>query len=457
MPTSLELASHRIFAASCGLAGLLCASATGCNGSAGTKASDASRPLAVVVSCDTAGWIVPCGCSSKQAGGLLRRATYVAGLRQSADVLLLDAGGAPGGVSPYDRAKFAAVLRGEAEMQTGAHNIGAAEAALGVESLRELAESLRVPFVSSNVRDAQGQAFVGTHRLVTSGRQRVAVLGVLSPGFASRELQIDEPSEAVRKLLPTLKNQYDLLVVLAYLPEDELQAFVGRVPEVDIVVGGPTRQSIAPRQAGPTVWAAATNKGKFLVHLEQQAPRASWDGRIVELGPDIADDALQSQNLSRFRDELAHADFRSNQTGFSPDLPVDVPADFRVAGTEACVKCHRDDCDNWRETRHARAWQTLVEKRSEVDPYCQHCHSTGYGLPGGFVSLASAAERANVGCESCHGPSSAHASRPEARTSYDARDRCRTCHDHDNSPRFDYDSFWAMIEHGVPATAGKDK
>ena len=25
------------------------------------------RPLAVVVSCDTAGWIVPCGCSSKQA------------------------------------------------------------------------------------------------------------------------------------------------------------------------------------------------------------------------------------------------------------------------------------------------------------------------------------------------------------------------------------------------------
>src|SRR5262245_38497447 len=88
----------------------------------------AARPLAVIVSCDTAGWIVPCGCSSKQAGGLLRRATCVQSVRQSFDVLLADAGGAPGGVSPYDRAKFEAVLRGEVEMQTAAHNIGAAEA-----------------------------------------------------------------------------------------------------------------------------------------------------------------------------------------------------------------------------------------------------------------------------------------------------------------------------------------
>src|SRR6185503_20777284 len=39
-----------------------------------------SRTLQVVVSGDTRGFIVPCGCTSKQYGGLPRRATYLAGL-----------------------------------------------------------------------------------------------------------------------------------------------------------------------------------------------------------------------------------------------------------------------------------------------------------------------------------------------------------------------------------------
>src|SRR5258708_2775423 len=55
------------------------------------------RPVVLVVSGDTAGWIVPCGCTANQSGGLLRRGTYVHQLRQQAEVILADAGGAPGG------------------------------------------------------------------------------------------------------------------------------------------------------------------------------------------------------------------------------------------------------------------------------------------------------------------------------------------------------------------------
>ncbi len=416
-----------------------------------------TRSLSVVVSCDTAGWIVPCGCSSKQAGGLLRRATYVRGIQVGSDVLLADAGGAPGGTSPYDCAKFEAVLRGEVEIQTAAHNIGAAEAELGAESLRSLAEKTKAPFVSSNVRDEREQYLAATHRLVTRGTRRIAVLGVLSPKFARGGLRVDDPADAVLRLIPTLKGQYDVLLVLAYLPEDELEAFVARVPEADLVVGGPTRQSIAPRRSGPTTWAATTNKGKFLVHLEQTARGSAWGGKIVELSQDFADDATQVANLKRFRDELARADFSADQTGFSPSLPADLPADFHVAGTDACRSCHANDCQSWSGSRHGRAWKTLVEKGSHVDPYCQHCHSTGYGLPGGFASLAKSLSRVDVGCESCHGPSLAHARKPATKTIYDARDRCVQCHDHENSPQFAYDKFWEQIAHGEAARAAEEK
>ena len=97
-------------------------------------ASGQPRPLVVVISGDTAGWLAPCGCASNQSGGLLRRGSYVRDLRQQADVVVADVGGAPAGRSAYDRLKFQAILQGEAALGTVAHNIGAAEAALAQTS-----------------------------------------------------------------------------------------------------------------------------------------------------------------------------------------------------------------------------------------------------------------------------------------------------------------------------------
>ncbi|MFN0055044.1 MAG: multiheme c-type cytochrome [Planctomycetales bacterium] len=425
--------------------------ACGCRSETPRPVGSTAKPLAVVVSCDTAGWIVPCGCSSKQAGGLLRRATFVSKVRETADVLLADAGGAAGGTSPYDRSKLEAVLRGEVAMQTAAHNIGASEAELGAEALRELASATGAPLISSNVRDAEGASVVPTHVITTVGARRVAILGVLSPRFAKGRLTVDDPGASVLSLIGTLRGQYDHLLILAYLPEEELREFIGKTPEADLVIGGPTGQSIAPQRAGPTTWGAATNKGKFLIHVERTGGADSWSGKIVELGPEIADDPRQEQNLREFREVLARADFRADQTSFVSNLPVTFPADFQVAGVAACQSCHADDCDQWHGSRHSEAWQTLVSKASHVDPYCQHCHTTGYGLPGGFASLADAAQRGNVGCESCHGPSAAHARQPRVKTSYQASDRCLGCHDHENSPQFEYGQFWSQIVHGASA------
>lgn len=433
---------------------VLCCLITGCSKSNPSPTS-VVRPAAVIVSCDTAGWIVPCGCSSKQAGGLLRRATYVDGVRKTTDVLLADAGGAPGGNTPYDRLKFDAVLRGEVQMQIAAHNIGAAEAELGAKSLREFSEKLKAPLITSNVKDAEGQEFLPTHRIAKLGDQRIAIVGVLSKKFACEGLQIENPRDSLMRLIQSLKGQFDQLLVLAYLPEDELEQLVSQVPEADMIVGGPTRQSISPRRAGPAIWGATTNKGKFLVHLHRSTGKEPWDGKIVELNDEIVDDATQTKNLKRFRDELARIDFTSDQTGFTPVLSTDLPANFQVAGTEACQKCHPNDCQQWSQTRHGHAWQTLVDKQSQMDPYCQHCHTTGYGQPGGFRSVALGQLRQNVGCESCHGPGQAHVLRPATHTIYDARDRCLQCHDHENSPKFNYDEFWAAITHGLPASPPK--
>ena len=302
-------------------------------------------------------------------GGMPLRATYVHRVSASlSDVLLADAGGTfeTNCSGPFARSSntcCAAKPEIEAAALTSARpNRSAAPG----NELRRLADKTQAPFVSTNLHDSQSRNIATTHRIVERGATRVAILGVLSPKFAAAGQIIDDPAESVLRLVPTLKGQYDVLLVLAYLPEDELEALAARVPEADLVVGGPTRQSIAPRRTGPTVWGATTNKGKFLVHLERPVKGAPWDGKIVELGTEFEDDANQLANLKAFREELARSDFSAAQTGFSPSLSANPPAGFQVVGTPACQACHADDCESWKTSRHGHAWQTLLDDKTPM-------------------------------------------------------------------------------------------
>ncbi|HYH66787.1 MAG TPA: hypothetical protein VD866_18985, partial [Urbifossiella sp.] len=269
------------------------------------RPAPAVRPLVLVVSGDTAGWIVPCGCTSNQSGGMPRRGTYVAGLRADADVIVADAGGAPGGTSPYQRVKFEAILSGERAMGLDAHNVGGPETALGADYLRRFIADTGAPLVSANLRAADGSLVAEPLRIVERGGRRVALVGVLSRHFAVPGGRLDDPREAILREAAAAKGRYDSLVVLAYAPEDELRQLAAGLPEADAVVGGPTGQSIAPLRLGPTVLASATNKGEFVVRLD--AVGRGWDGRVVEMDAAYADDPGQRANVADYLAVLGRA------------------------------------------------------------------------------------------------------------------------------------------------------
>jgi Cytochrome c554 and c-prime len=414
--------------------------------------------VALIVSGDTAGWIMPCGCTANQSGGLSRRGTLVAKARADRAVVVVDCGGAPGGTSLYERLKFEAILTGELAMGIAAHNLGAPEAALGAEYLRGVQQKLGIPFVSTNLRDASGAAVAPSSlELRAPGSDlRILLLGVVSPRLVKGGLKAGEPRDAI---LTAIKKAaaHDAVIVLAYVPEAELRQLASELPEVDAVLGGPTGQSIAPFRTGPTWVGSATNKGKFLIELETPAKAAPWSAKVIELGPSIADDDAQEQNLAAFRTELARLDFTAVQSGLAPPPPPNPGPGYRIAGTPSCTACHQDDSRVHEHSKHAIAWQTLEGRGLHIDPQCQTCHTTGYGLPGGFQSVSRSHERTSVGCESCHGPSQGHALEPRTRTPFAARDQCIVCHDSENSPQFSFDLFWKKIVHGKKSTAVLDE
>ena len=224
------------------------------------------------------------------------------------------------------------------------------------------------------------------------------------------------------------------------------------MPEVDFIVGGPTGQMLVPSKVGPVEIMSATNKGKFLARIELKTSGKVWkpvNRGAIEVASSLPRDPHQSKNLDEYLAILADRDFPADESGLvAIQSPNSLQHGYKIAGSHACLQCHKQDDQTWHATKHSHAWQTLVDKRSHVDPSCQQCHTTGYGMSGGFVQIAKSSLLCNVGCESCHGPSQSHVLDPKTKTTYLSREQCIRCHDHENSPDFDYAKYWAEITHG---------
>lgn len=79
----------------------------------------------------------------------------------------------------------------------------------------------------------------------------------------------------------------------------------------------------------------------------------------------------------------------------------------KYIGSRNCKACHYKENRAWRNSPHAKAFKALPEKNTQ-DAECLKCHTTGFGKPGGFVSVKKTPELMGIGCESCHGAGSEH-------------------------------------------------
>jgi hypothetical protein len=104
-------------------------------------------------------------------------------------------------------------------------------------------------------------------------------------------------------------------------------------------------------------------------------------------------------------------------------------------GSEVCRDCHPVEYLNFvtyaKKSHSFHSIERLKEglSASEIEQ-CYSCHTTGYGKPGGFVSLEKTPHLKNAGCEVCHGPGAEHVRRQDAgsiKTKLTKED-CEECH-----------------------------
>jgi predicted CXXCH cytochrome family protein len=117
------------------------------------------------------------------------------------------------------------------------------------------------------------------------------------------------------------------------------------------------------------------------------------------------------------------------------------------SGEEFCSVCHRDQHATWLLTKHATAWETLVEHGKDRDPDCLRCHTVGFGQTGGFDTTKRQEHLRGVQCESCHGRGGPHQSPEFVRSGF--QPVCLGCHDAEHSLHFVFAERLPQVSHAA--------
>ena len=126
-----------------------------------------------------------------------------------------------------------------------AHCLGNHEFDYGWEKIADFQRVTNAPILAANVVDDQGKRLVPPTAVLSAGGLQIGVVGALTPGLA----RLIKPSQAgpwraaplvesLRAPVAEMNAAADLVVVLGHLFDDEDEAILRGLPDVDVLVGG---------------------------------------------------------------------------------------------------------------------------------------------------------------------------------------------------------------------------
>ena len=195
-------------------------------------------------------------------------------------MLLVDAGdfGAVGDFEPDRKTAFLFDLM--AWLGYDAVTPGERELTRGLPAVKAIyAAHPEVKVVSANVMDASGNRIWPEYAVLEKGGIRIGVTGVTGENFyafnLSRGIQkvddftFEDPRSALQRVIPELRRQADVVVVLLHEARSGAGSLVAEVPRVDVAVVGHTPGSGTDVEAaGATLVLRPGMRGRYLPVLD---------------------------------------------------------------------------------------------------------------------------------------------------------------------------------------------
>ena len=393
-------------------------------------------------------------------GGLYKKTTYLNEYRKTQkNLIVIDSGDLlnelpeiKDSIISSSRLKADLIAKINKDIGIDAINVGELELALGLDFIKELQKKYDIPFISANIVDDKNQPLFDPYVIKKVDGLKIGIVGIMgnTPDVSKKMKQIAsslsvlDPVKTATAMVAELKDKVDYVIVMTHQHMGRNWIVAKKIEGVDLVVGGHHKQKLkTPYKANDTYIVQSGEKGQhqgmFEVEIAADGTKTVTN-TLVPFGAKIADDKKVKAMIDEYNQSLQ----KIYNKGSVEKEGVVIPRSM------TCNDCHDEAYESWTKTDHAKAFQTLVDKGRQFDPYCLKCHTTRFEEPGGFSMTAQEKELRNIQCEECHGDASAHLEDPESVPQGNpGKEACIVCHTEDRCPDFEknYTQEWEKIKH----------
>lgn len=446
--------------------------------------------LAIVASGCLNGYLEPCGCAGmdRMKGGLMRRYTFMEELRRDRgwNTVAVDTGGIPKRFGPQAVCKYRVAYESYRKMGYAALGLGVTDLRLPIDELISI-EGDEPLLVCANV------AFFGNamgipkrFQVVDAGAYKVGVTAVMEDDLCKSlhnpDLECLPSAQAIEGVLAEFEKEgCNLAVLLAYGPRKWALQLAERFPRFRFVITSDGAPEPPPKPA-------PLGGGRYLIEVGEKGMYATLLG-VYANDPEIRYQkvTLDSRYASAKEVDALMRQYQTElelrglgELGVKAQTHPDAQRNGDYVGSKKCEACHEESYKIWKKSKHAHAWESLFPPYSDParnhDPECISCHVVGwhpteyFPYKTGYLNEKETPHLLNVGCESCHGPGGEHvkaemgsdrarqeAAREAVRVTLKESNpqpgdpvtskACYSCHDLDNSPDFNFDTYWPDVEH----------
>lgn len=341
-----------------------------------------------------------------------------------------------------------------AKMGYAAVGVGSSDAVLGDKYYEKLAANHLAVVDTSPVANKSAVPFL----LKVVGGVKVGILsfGVRPSGVIVDDMELRKMRFAALK---DARAKSDVLILLdqaGIATRDWIDRNGPRIGAPDIVIGGINNgnPSYSEEVIGRAHIMPCLPQAKELGVIDLEVSpnvepkvaltRLALNEKIAE-DPDLLkqiNDANQAMGIAPAGDNYVPA----NQVGFVPK-PTYSP--------KLCKACHLKQYEDWSQTKHAKALQTLVDA-TRTTPDCLPCHSETYRAARQYSRPDNGI--GGVECATCHADALPHGMERQQMATHSKVEPalCLQCHTKERSPTYDEKTYFPRVVHaGVmgPATA----
>jgi len=190
------------------------------------------------------------------------------------NTILLDGGDSIRGDANFPTLRAETSMKALGLMKYDALNIADGELGLGEFFFQTLQKKTSFPLLSANLfknKKPLGQVYLIKKFVGFS----VGVIGLVSPTYfnperlAKENLEVKDPETTLKEILPKVRDQADIIILLSHLGRNQTNMLIQNVPGIDVAIVGHDQGTLnQPEMLSKTILVQNSMQGKFLGILD---------------------------------------------------------------------------------------------------------------------------------------------------------------------------------------------